>query len=160
MSNEAKNREEIAMRRLKAMDLRIKEGLTLRDIGERLGVSYETVRLDLRELIRQETANMEDYIAAEREIASRQLDMMHANAVSKLDKVTTIDEWSKVNAALTRIAERRAKLLGLDAPIRQEIDATIGTAPLTAASARGLMQAMFASSQDLANSEDDESVSN
>lgn len=143
------SREAIALRRVKAIELRVEGKKSVRDIARELGVSPTTVWNDLTALIREETDGVADMIRTAREIESQRLDLWQAKVIKALESTGDIDEQAKLFGILTRISERRAKLLGLDAPIKQDIDVTIGTAQQTAASARAMMQTMFASSQDL-----------
>lgn len=101
-----------ADRRLRALDLR-KAGATLHQIAAQTGVSHEQARKDLQramaDLLAEQNASAEELRALELERLERlhlalwpQATQGHQGAVDRL----------------LRIAERRAKLLGLDVPVR------------------------------------------
>lgn len=102
-------------RRLRVFDMRLL-GATLRQIGDKLGVSHETVRTDLRkaldeltELEREKADNLRTLDLARIDTAIRAL----APKVMEGD-LQTVDRWLK-------LLERRSKLLGLDAPQQLEV---------------------------------------
>lgn len=138
----------IALRRVKAIELRVAGKMSMRAIAKELGVSVATISNDIAAVIQEESQGVADLVKTAREVEAQRLDEWQARVLTSLDHAKDIDDEAKLYGILTRISERRAKLLGLDAPIKQEIDATIGTAPQTAASARALMQAMFSTSPD------------
>lgn len=155
------NDEAIKLRRVKAIELRVEGKLSMRAIANELGVSPATIYKDLAAVIREECEGVADLVKTAREVEAQRLDLWTAKCMAMLDAASDCEDQVKILSQLTRISERRAKLMGLDAPIKQEIDATIGSAPRTAASARAMMQAMFASSQDAAlAAAEDEPVSN
>lgn len=132
----------------------------MRAIAKEIGVSVATIYNDLAAVIREESEGVADLVKTAREVEAQKLDLWQAKCMDTLEECTGADDRMKVLGVLTRISERRAKLLGLDAPIRQEIDATIGSAPRTAASARALMQAMFATDHTAEPVSEDESLLN
>lgn len=152
------SKEVIALRRVKAMELRVAGKKSIREVATELGVSVATVWRDLDALLREELDGVQDLIKIHRNVELERLDQWQAKCLIALDHARDIDEQAKMINVLTSISARRAKLLGLDAPIKQEIDHTIGTAPQTAAAARAMMQSMFSTSQDrgLGPREDDE----
>lgn len=106
----ASEKGKILERQLQALELR-KSGWSYRKIGEKLGVSYETARLDVEcELKLLDDGN------TDKKIELRQLEL------ERLDKITSaLDHWIEAGSvsaisAYLRAMERRAKLLGLDAP--------------------------------------------
>lgn len=111
--------ETAAQRRLDALELR-KAGLTYRAIGGRLGVSeaqaYQDVKAALATLaqLEQESAD---------ELRRIELDRLDALLGSLWGKATTPTEKGQAVAVdrVLAIMERRSKLLGLDAPTRQDV---------------------------------------
>lgn len=103
-----------AERRLTTLELR-KAGLTLREIASRTGVSVSMAKKDLdralADLLTEQNTRAEDWRALELE----RLEKMHVALWAKV--ITDRPDFAAVDRVL-RIAERRAKLLGLDAPVR------------------------------------------
>lgn len=104
--------------RRRAWELRL-AGLTQQQIGAKLGISQSVV---CRMLARARA----DATAATHEVAATAT----TEQVARLDRMLTA-LWEKVRAgneraidAVLRIEERRAKLLGLDAAVRKEVDIT------------------------------------
>ncbi len=134
----------IKLRRIKAIELRVEGKMSMRAIAKELGVSPGTICNDIAAIIAEESEGLGDMVKTAREVEAQKLDKWQAKVMDALDATNDPDDVSKLIGIQVRISERRAKLLGLDAPIKQEIDATIGTAPHTAASARALMNTLFA----------------
>ena len=104
--------------RRRAWELRI-AGLTQQQIGAKLGLSQSIVS---RMLARAR----EDATAATHEVAT----IATAEQIARLDRML-VALWEKVRNGneravdtVLRIEERRAKLLGLDAAVRKEVDIT------------------------------------
>jgi len=155
--------EAIKLRRARAIELRVQGRKNMRQIAKELGVSVATICNDIRAVVNEETEGVADLIKTTREIECQKLDDWQAKVLTSLDNAKDVDDEAKLYGLLVRIAERRAKLLGLDAPIKQEIDATIGSAPRTAASARAMMNALFATSAEQslgASSDEDDELPN
>jgi hypothetical protein len=110
--------EEATERRLKALQLRM-AGASYRAIGSQLGVSEKTAHQDVQ---RELKAIAEQ--SAEEAQAVRTLDLERLDAM-------TIAIWGQVRAGnlgaidrALRISERRAKLLGIDAPEKRREEPT------------------------------------
>jgi len=105
----------IAARRLEALELR-KGGASYRAIGERLKISHEQARLDimvcLAELAEQQTENTAKY----RQLELERLDRLQMSLWVQALGAGTKPPDTRAALALLRLFERRAKLLGLDAP--------------------------------------------
>lgn len=157
MSQDKRNAKDdaIYLRRYKALELRIKAKMTMRAIAKECGVSVGTVWKDVQWMLDHETAERGDYIKTYREIEDERLDEWQAKLLSALESAADIDEQKKLFDVLLKISERRAKLLGLDAPIKQEIDATLSNSA-TAAGARALMKQFFGNDVTPAENSDDE----
>jgi orotate phosphoribosyltransferase-like protein len=108
------NTEQIAERRIKAFELR-KKGNNYREIAKVLGVSAPTILADVRavlkELSKEQQKEAADYKALE-------LDRLETLQV-KMWELAVKGDQGAVDRVL-RIQERRAKLLGLDAPVKTE----------------------------------------
>jgi orotate phosphoribosyltransferase-like protein len=109
------NTEEIAERRVKAFELR-KKGNNYREIAKELGVSPATIVLDvkavLNQLAKEQQKEAADYKALE-------LDRLETLQI-KMWELAEKGDHGAVDRVL-RIMERRARLLGLDAPTKTEI---------------------------------------
>lgn len=109
---------EIVKRQGMAFDFRI-AGFSYRSIGEKLGVSHETVRQDVeRELQRQADANTSK-AGIQRELELERLDKY----------IRVLDNWIEAGnigavGMAVKVMERRAKLLGLDAPTKVDTKIT------------------------------------
>lgn len=112
---------EILKRQMSALELRA-SGYSFRAIGEKLGISHEQARKDVDGELKSLSDANEDKRAE-----MRQLDLI------RLDKITkSLDHWVEAGSpqavmAYLKAMERRAKLLGLDAPVKQEIEANVTT---------------------------------
>jgi DNA-binding CsgD family transcriptional regulator len=109
--------EKAAARRLQAIELR-KAGATYRQIGERLSVSEAQAYNDVQRELARLATQTQDAAAALRVLESERLDalMLALWQQAKQGNQGAIDRVLKV-------MERRARLVGLDAPTR--IDHTV-----------------------------------
>lgn len=116
------NEAKIATEKQACFDLKLK-GYSTRAIAEKIGMPKSTVQDRLNDAYKE----LVQPAAAE----ARALEIERYDAWLKQleDKVTsliessqgiTLDELCKVTATKTRVAERRARLMGLDAPIAVE----------------------------------------
>ena len=110
-------RIEIAQRRTRVADL-IKSGLSNRAIAAQLGCDEGTVRGDVKNVLAHLSEETAARAPGARDVMLAQLDDIFIPAHTKASAADGND-----NAALTcvRIMERRAKLLGLDAPVKQDV---------------------------------------
>lgn len=111
----SKHKTEIAEKKQKCLELR-KFGASFRHISEQMGISlgqvHKYVSDALSEINQITAADAEEL----RELELERLDIAQL-AVAKLVKqghLGAVDRWLK-------ISERRSKLLGLDAPIQQQV---------------------------------------
>lgn len=102
---------EILERQYQALELR-RRGLSYRKIGEKLGVSYVQARTDVESMLRQLATENHDMAEENRQLELERLDAIYDG----LDKWVAVGNPNAVNAYI-RAMERRAKLLGLDAPV-------------------------------------------
>ena len=114
--------EAIAERRVLALELR-KAGASYREVARRLGVDVHTAHADVGA-----------ELAALRETAVAEATELRALELERLDSMTS-GLWSGIQdgsaaavSAGVRVSERRARLLGLDAPVvtRGELTASLG----------------------------------
>jgi len=128
-------------RQAEAWRLRVEEGMPIRKIAKRLGVSAPTISGDIhevRERVRTQANELcEQYLSEQledldtiREQLMRYLAADHINISEENEKgdiVQTVKEYdARMNAAdkMLKLMKRTADLLGLDAAKRIEIDVT------------------------------------
>lgn len=115
----------ILQRQETAWNLRI-GGLSYRAIGAKLGVSHETIRLDIENELTRLASLRTDKIDTLRELELQRLDKILAS----LDVWVASGNVGAVNAWI-KASERRAKLLGLDAPTKVAPTTPDGTEPFS-----------------------------
>lgn len=108
----------IQARRLEALDLR-KSGASYRAIGQRLGVSHEQARLDIMACLAELAERQHEDTAQYRQLELERLDRLQ---MALWVKAVASPPDTRAALAVLRIFERRAKLLGLDAPTHVQID--------------------------------------
>jgi|SRR5579885_2219835 len=105
--------EDIATaRRLRAMELRL-EGRTFRSIGAALGISHEQARQDIYEELARLAERTAEQTAIYRQGELEKLDVLEQGSFPAAMSGVPVSV-----ANVLRIMERRAKLLGLDAPAK------------------------------------------
>lgn len=128
------NTEQIAERRVKAFELR-KKGNNYREIARELKVSPATIVLDvkavMKELVKEQQKEAEGYRVLE-------LDRLETLQVKMWEQVEKGDQGA-VDRVL-RIMERRARLLGLDAPAKIAPTTPDGKEPYDAGSSSALAE--------------------
>lgn len=112
-----------AARRKTALALRV-EGLTLEAIGARLGVSKQRAHQILAGELAEVAAERKDLAEHQLEAELAAIDFVIAGMAPKVAKGD-----AKAATAYLRAMERRARLLGLDAPTKTDL--TSGGAPIT-----------------------------
>lgn len=110
--------EAILDRRQKAIALRT-GGASYREIATQLGCDVATAWDDVQTVLETTTHEIESSAGTLRALECRRLDMFTLSLVSKVQAGDV-----KAVQALVQVSTRRARLLGLDAPIdvRQQID--------------------------------------
>lgn len=111
-----KEKANIEERRQQALDYR-KAGYSYRDIGARLEVSHEQARRDVEAALAALVEDTKDSAEQLRQLELERLDML----TKALEPMAAVGNPGAVNSFL-RVMERRAKLLGLDAPVKQDIN--------------------------------------
>jgi DNA-binding CsgD family transcriptional regulator len=109
-------------RKLQALDLR-KSGASFRVIGQQLSISHETARTYVHEALRDLADKQMELAAEYRQLELERLDRLMLAVWGNATK----GDVGSINAAL-KISDRRAKLLGLDAPTKQELTGKDGGA--------------------------------
>ena len=117
-------KEAAAVRRQKSLDLRT-AGVRYRQIGQQLGVSYQTAYRDVQIALGELAKLQADKAEKLRELELERCDKL---TVALWPKARAGDE--KAVRAVVLLMDRRAKLLGLDAPTKLE-HAGSGGAPLS-----------------------------
>lgn len=103
---------DIDARRVKAMDMRL-AGASYRQIGAALGINHTTAMQDVSHMLREYmTEPTEEVRKAEMQRLDR-LMMAHWNAAIAGD--------TKATQMVLNIMDRRARLLGIDAPVKVDI---------------------------------------
>lgn len=114
-----KEKVSIAERKLQALDLR-KAGYSYRAIGKKLNISHEQARQDVEEELRRLADERKDEATELLQLELERLDML----IIGLEPMARVGKPDAVNAFL-KCMERRAKLLGLDAPVKQDISVDV-----------------------------------
>lgn len=109
-------------RRLEALDLR-KRGFTYREIGDRLNVTHVTAYNDVMSELKRLAEENRDSALELRALELDRLDML----IKGLEPMAAVGNVDSVRAYV-KCMERRAKLLGLDAPTKTDL--TSGGEPL------------------------------
>jgi hypothetical protein len=141
--------DRIHLRQTQAIALRVK-GYSFREIAKELGVSVGQAHHDVRAAM----AEFDDQAAAdvelERKTQSRRLEQAFRTISAVLDGQVfnedgEIDHELRLKAIdrLVKLEERRAKLLGLDAPAKQELVGSIDIGDVTPAKAKAVMKELF-----------------
>lgn len=107
--------QEIAERRVKAFNLR-KAGATYRDIAKQLEVTHATIVQDIKAVMKELQKTQLEEAADYRSLELERLDAMQVQLWPQANK----GNHGAVDRVL-RIMERRAKLLGLDAPAKSQV---------------------------------------
>ena len=145
MGQERQSHDEqvLYMRRTRALTL-LSDGKTKREIAATLGVSVQTVSRDISWMIAHEKADNPERVGEIREIETQRIDAWLSRASKLLDNADP-DIQLKALDRVVKLAERRAKLLGLDAPVKQEIETTT-VGEVTPADVRAALAAHFPTS--------------
>lgn len=131
---------QLAERRAEAYRLRLR-GLSLREVGQRLGVSHTTVanwtRTEAEELVQplatelrqQQVDRLDEMRAAVLGVLeSRHYVVSNGRLIRLSEDADPLEDDAPILQAvdrLLRIEERRSRLFGLDAPEKSEVAATI-----------------------------------
>ncbi|MGL5923837.1 hypothetical protein [Chroococcidiopsis sp.] len=112
-------KESAAERRQQSMHLR-KMGKSYRAIGKELGISEAQAHRDVVFVIKSITALTQDSAREHQALELERLEMAMSAIASSVEKghLQAIDRW-------VRLCESRRKLLGIDAPAKQEINSAI-----------------------------------
>lgn len=114
----SRNTDALALRRAEAVKLRV-QGLTFKQIAERLGIGGDTALKDVRSVIQQEVSAAVDEL---RQVEDMRLNAVIAQAVKVLQEQQ--DDPELVLKALDRImraGKHRRDLWGLDVPPRLDV---------------------------------------
>lgn len=111
----AAEQADILTRQLKAIELRTR-GYSYRAIGEQLKVSHVQAYRDVSAELKRLTSLRDEKLEELRELELQRLDRL----LHKLDEKIEAGQLTAMDRAL-RIMERRARLLGLDAPERRDL---------------------------------------
>ena len=115
---------ELETRREKVLECKLR-GWSVRQIAAHLGIDKSAVQRDLTEVLERTIANADEYANQERECSLARID----GAIKALAPRIERGESDAIHC-LVRLEDRRAKLLGLDAPAKQELSGP-GGAPVS-----------------------------
>ena len=112
----AKERGKILERQLLALELK-KSGFSYRQIGERLNCSHEQARQDVEKELTRLAGERDGNVEALRELELQRLEKV----------IKALDHWiesgnTQAVGVYLRAMERKAKLLGLDAPEKKDLN--------------------------------------
>lgn len=120
--------DRIALRRAEALKLRV-SGKTFQEIADTLDIGLATAHLDVRSAMAEYGREAEEDLRAERGLELRRLE----RAFDLVESVLSGDgDELKLKALdrLMKVQDQRAKLLGLYAPERKEVDAKVAAVSL------------------------------
>lgn len=112
----------VELRRSKVLELQI-AGKSYRQIAEELTVSLGTVASDMKALVERAKAENDDRVERERMLSLARNGKALAVVLPMLNDGETVKDAVD---ALDKLEKRRAALLGLDAPTRQELSGPKG----------------------------------
>jgi hypothetical protein len=135
--------QELTRQKLRAQVVTLRtQGVSLRQVGEQLGISHETVRRHEREALDELRDDCEGRAGQLRALEGARLDRAHANAiymenralaeVRRIEAAATVPaaayaKWEAAHARVLAVAARRSRLFGLDESIRHKITADFMT---------------------------------
>lgn len=145
----------IIERRIAMLKARVKGRKTMQDLADEFGVAVSTVYKDIHWMIDRNLDGVSNLVEKERQLECDRLDEWQKASLLKLDETDDLDDLVKIMTVLMKIAERKAKLMGYDTPVKQQIEATLeGVA--TPAKARELMKQFFSGDVTPRGEDDDE----
>lgn len=125
--------DRIAARRAEAIKLRVR-GKTIREIAAELGIGVATAHDDVRTAMTEIAQEAEGNVLAQRGTELARLERALGVVESVLTSAPTVDGGDELQLKaldrLVKIQDQRAKLLGLYAPERKEIDAKVASVGL------------------------------
>lgn len=141
--------DRIHLRQTQAIALRVK-GYSFREIAKELGVSVGQAHHDVRAAMAEFDDQASADVELERKTQSKRLEsalksVSEVLAAEVFDKDGNADLELKLKAIdrIVKLEERRAKLLGLDAPAKQELVGSIDIGDVTPAKAKAVMKELF-----------------
>jgi transcriptional regulator with XRE-family HTH domain len=111
-----------AEQQVTAYNLRL-TGLSLRAIGEQMGVSHTTVSDWVKAECRERVLPLAD------EVRQMEIDRYDAWLVKLNEQIDEGNQVARNVEVAVKVSERRARLLGVDAPLQQEIAGTLEHRP-------------------------------
>lgn len=105
----------IEKRRAEAWDLRVR-GHSYRSISQRLGISVGQAFADIKELFERTRSSVDERVEHHRAASLARVDKV-VEVLMPLVEIGDLDAMDR----LDRFEKRRAALLGLDAPAKQEV---------------------------------------
>lgn len=115
-----KHEAEIEIRRNKAIQLRV-EGWSYREIADELKVSVSTAFGDVESVVERNKQEANENSEKARRIALHRIDVAVRGLMPKVK-----DGDARAAEVMAKLEERRAKLIGLDAPEKRELTGADG----------------------------------
>lgn len=99
----------------------MKSLMTIKEIAARLGVSGATAHSYIRNAIDGELKDHDKNVERGRHLEDARLDEWLKKTMVALETERDVDKAVKLLGLAIKLSERRSKLLGLDAPVKQEV---------------------------------------
>ncbi len=115
---------ELALRRSRCMKLRA-GGTSYRMIAETEGIDKHQAYRDVQKAIAEEREQRSEDVETVRQLEKERLDTFVNLICSKLDGEISIADLVMLTKAMCLISQRRAKLFGLDAPVKVQNEVEI-----------------------------------
>lgn len=130
------NRITAIIRRDKAFNLRL-EGQSYREIAQELGMSVGQAWADVNNALEETAALDQDKVKTLREMELARLDALHAGYWTKAKNGDAL-----AASIILKVADRRARLLGLDKPAELNISQVVTTGPNWNAQQLAILEAL------------------
>lgn len=111
----------LKLRRAEALKLRVRGLLTMDEIAARLGVAKTTAHNYVHHAMDAEMKDHDKNVERGRHLEDARLDEWLQKTMVVLEQEGDVDKAVKLLGIALKISERRSKLLGLDAPTKQEV---------------------------------------
>lgn len=134
--------DRLYMRRSKAIALRV-AGKNFREIAKELGVSLAVAHHDVRTILEDVGEEVSEAREEAVKVEIERLDHWLSIVTDVLESQAEPETTLKAVDRAVKISERRSKLLGLDAPTKQEVVGKLDVTEATPAKAREVMSALF-----------------
>jgi DNA-binding CsgD family transcriptional regulator len=128
---------ELEARRAQVVKLHV-DGNSFREIGRKLGIRESTAHGDFRAVLDRTRSEANSTVEEERRVSLDRIDRAMLVLMPKVD-AGDLEAMDR----LDKLEKRRAALLGLDAPVKTQLDATVASHEVSPAAAARLVQERF-----------------